>query len=57
MVTHPENNYFYLVESDHRVHGEEAANKKLAELVRFYQPQSSVRRTDDDLNRDRRASK
>ena len=36
MITHPTNNYFYVIESDHRVWGEDAAEKKLAELVRTY---------------------
>ena len=34
MITHPGNNYFYVIESDHRVLGEDAAATKLAELVR-----------------------
>jgi splicing factor 3B subunit 3 len=34
MITHPNNNYFYVIESDHRVWGEDVAEKKLAELVR-----------------------
>lgn len=33
-ITHPSFNYFYLIESDHRVMGEEAAGKKIEELVR-----------------------
>jgi splicing factor 3B subunit 3 len=33
MITHPNNNYFYVIESDHRVWGDDAAEKKLAELV------------------------
>ena len=36
MITHPGNNYFYVIESDNRVWGEDAAEKKLAELVRTY---------------------
>ena len=32
-VTHPHNHYFYLIESDHRVLSEEAANKQLEKLV------------------------
>ncbi|KAK7473160.1 pre-mRNA-splicing factor rse1 [Stygiomarasmius scandens] len=31
-ITHPSNNYFYLIEGDHRVLGDDAAAKKLAEL-------------------------
>ncbi|TFK67363.1 hypothetical protein BDN72DRAFT_798974 [Pluteus cervinus] len=31
-ITHPSNNYFYLVEGDHRVTGEIAAKKKLDEM-------------------------
>ncbi|KAF9652978.1 hypothetical protein BDM02DRAFT_3160528 [Thelephora ganbajun] len=31
MITHPGNNYLYVIESDHRVWGEDAAVKKLAE--------------------------
>ena len=34
MITHPGNNYFYVIESDHRAWGEDAAEKKLAEMVR-----------------------
>ena len=34
LITHPENGYFYLVESDHRVLGEDAAQAKIQELVR-----------------------
>ena len=34
MITHPGNNYFYVIESDHRVWGEDAAEKKLTEIVR-----------------------
>jgi len=34
MITHPSNNYFYVIESDHRVWGEGAAEKKLTEMVR-----------------------
>lgn len=33
-ITHPTNNYFYLIEGDHRVMGEGAAEEALAELVR-----------------------
>lgn len=33
-ITHPTNNYFYMIESDHRVMGEAATAKKLQELVR-----------------------
>ena len=32
-ITHPSNNYFYLIEGDHRVMGQGAVDKKLAELV------------------------
>ncbi len=32
-VPHPHNGLFYLIEGDHRVMGEEAANKKLQQLV------------------------
>ncbi|EAU90941.1 pre-mRNA-splicing factor RSE1 [Coprinopsis cinerea okayama7 len=32
LITHPENNYFYLIESDHRVYSEEATKAKLDEL-------------------------
>jgi len=32
-ITHPTNNYFYMIEGDHRVMGEGAAQKKLQELV------------------------
>jgi len=32
-ITHPTNHYFYMIEGDHRVWGEEAVNKKLQELV------------------------
>ncbi|KAL9708619.1 pre-mRNA-splicing factor rse1 [Leucoagaricus gongylophorus] len=31
-ITHPSNNYFYLIEGDHRVMGQGAVDKKLAEL-------------------------
>ncbi|KAF5346737.1 hypothetical protein D9756_010409 [Leucocoprinus leucothites] len=31
-ITHPSNNYFYLIEGDHRVMGQDAVDKKLAEL-------------------------
>ncbi|THU96687.1 hypothetical protein K435DRAFT_891688 [Dendrothele bispora CBS 962.96] len=31
-ITHPSNHYFYLIEGDHRVIGNDAAAKKLAEL-------------------------
>lgn len=33
-VTHPENNYFYLVEGDNRTLGEGAAQEKIQKLVR-----------------------
>ena len=33
MVTHPNNGYLYMIEGDHRVMGEEAATKKISELV------------------------
>lgn len=32
-ITHPGNNYFYLIEGDHRTLGEEAASTKLDEFV------------------------
>ena len=32
-ISHPTNKYLYLIESDHRVMGEDAAAKKLDELV------------------------
>ena len=32
-ITHPTNNYFYMIEGDHRVMGEAATLKKLQELV------------------------
>lgn len=32
-ITHPANSYFYLIEGDHRVMGQDAVDKKLAELV------------------------
>ena len=32
-ITHPTNNYFYMIEGDHRVMGEAATSKKLQELV------------------------
>lgn len=32
------NNYFYLIEGDHRVMGQDAVDKKLAELVRVTPP-------------------
>ncbi len=32
-VTHPVNQYFYMIEADHRVMGEDAAKSKIAELV------------------------
>lgn len=32
-ITHPQNNYFYMVESDHRVIGDQEAAKRLDELV------------------------
>ena len=35
-TTHPNNSYFYLIESDHRVLGEVAAATKLQELVNQY---------------------
>ena len=34
-IRHPKERYFYLIEGDHRVYGEEAVNKKLQELVGF----------------------
>jgi hypothetical protein len=34
-ITHPTNNYFYMIEADHRVVGESASAKKLAEMVRL----------------------
>ena len=34
-ISHPTNQYFYMIEADHRVWGEEAADKKIAELVRI----------------------
>lgn len=34
-ITHPGNHYFYLIEGDHRVMGEDAASKKLDDLVRI----------------------
>ena len=33
-ITHPGNHYFYMIEGDHRVLGEVAAEAKLQELVR-----------------------
>ena len=33
-ITHPTNQYFYMIEGDHRVMGQEAANKRIDELVR-----------------------
>ena len=32
-ITHPGNNYFYMIEGDHRAMGEDAASKRLNELV------------------------
>lgn len=32
-ITHPGNHYFYMIEGDHRVLGEVAADAKLQELV------------------------
>lgn len=32
-ITHPGNQYFYMIEGDHRVMGQEAANKRIDELV------------------------
>ncbi len=32
-ITHPHNEYFYIIEADHRTLGDDAAAKKLAELV------------------------
>lgn len=32
-ITHPENNYFYMIEGDHRVMSEDATATKLQELV------------------------
>lgn len=32
-ITHPTNQYFYMIEGDHRVMGEGAASQKLQELV------------------------
>ncbi|KIP06506.1 hypothetical protein PHLGIDRAFT_128225 [Phlebiopsis gigantea 11061_1 CR5-6] len=34
MIPHPSNGYFYIIEGDHRVMGEEAKQKKLEELTR-----------------------
>lgn len=34
LITHPSNSYFYLIEGDHRVMGQDAVDKKLAALVR-----------------------
>lgn len=31
-ITHPSNHYFYMIEGDHRVHGEDSVAKKVAEL-------------------------
>ncbi|KAG6836241.1 pre-mRNA-splicing factor rse1, partial [Arthromyces matolae] len=33
-ITHPTNNYFYMVEGDHRVMGDDAATKRLGDLRR-----------------------
>jgi len=35
-ITHPTNNYFYMIEGDHRVLSEAATEKKLRELVCTY---------------------
>lgn len=35
-ITHPNNGYFYLIEGDHRVIGEEAAKQQLDKLVRSH---------------------
>ena len=32
-ITHPQNHYFYMIEGDHRVMGEDAGNKRLDALV------------------------
>jgi splicing factor 3B subunit 3 len=32
-ITHPNNSYFYIIESDHRVLGDDAAGKKVQELA------------------------
>jgi splicing factor 3B subunit 3 len=32
-ITHPSNNYFYLIEGDHRVMGEGTAEAALSDLV------------------------
>jgi splicing factor 3B subunit 3 len=32
-ICHPKERFFYLIEGDHRVLGEEAANKRLQEMV------------------------
>lgn len=34
-IRHPKERYFYLIEGDHRVLGEEAVNKRLQEMVSF----------------------
>jgi splicing factor 3B subunit 3 len=34
-ISHPKNHHFYLIEGDHRVLGDEAANKRLQAMVRF----------------------
>lgn len=36
MVSHPTNGYFYVIEGDHRVMGEDAIAKGLAEQVNTY---------------------
>jgi hypothetical protein len=37
-ITHPGNNYFYMIEGDHRVLSEDATAKKLQSLVRHFPP-------------------
>ena len=36
LISHPSQQLFYTIESDHRAYGEEAAKQKLQELVRFH---------------------
>ena len=41
-ITHPGNNYFYMIEGDHRVLSEDATAKKLRALVCYCFPASIV---------------
>lgn len=37
-IPHPANHYFYMIEADHRVMGDEAAKKRIEDLVSLSVP-------------------